>query len=384
LSGTYSNPLTLTSLLTGAGVAMTPLGQATTTQAFNSNPIDLQASSYNTAVSRAATYNFRWQAEPTGNNSNITGATLNLLFGIPIQVSETGVSIDRNGNITAPLFNGNAGQLEGKPVNNAVTPTNGQVLAFSTTSGKWEPTTASGGGTITGVTAGTNLTGGGTSGNVTLNLNTAATDARYAQLSAANTFSGNQTVTGTLTATGSVTAPLFNGNAGAIEGKVVSAATPTDGQVLTYKSTTGQWGPTTTTAASVLVASSLAKFTPANNSVCSLSICNNSVTEGLFQVYFPKAATFSNLYARVSNAPGASNSITVTLKTCTPSASTGVCAGIAKTLTCTISGATGAGSRNCQDVTDSVSVNAGDLVDWTITTTGTPASTALNIAAEIQ
>ena len=118
-------------------------------------------------------------------------------------------------------------RLQGKLVDNAVTPTNGQVLAFSTTTGKWEPTTgASGGGTITGVTPGTDLTGGGTSGNVTLNLNTALTDARYAQLSANNTFTGNQSVTGALTATGSVTAPLFNGNAGAIEGKVVSAARP--------------------------------------------------------------------------------------------------------------------------------------------------------------
>jgi hypothetical protein len=49
LSGTYSNSLTLTGLLTAAGMALTPLGQATTTQAFNSTPIDLQASSYNTA-----------------------------------------------------------------------------------------------------------------------------------------------------------------------------------------------------------------------------------------------------------------------------------------------------------------------------------------------
>ena len=47
-------------------------------------------------------------------------------------------------------------------------------------------------------------------------------------------------------------------------------------------------------------------------------------------------------------------------------------------------GATGAGSHNCQDVAHSVPVKVGDLVDWTITTTGTPVSTALNIAAEIQ
>jgi hypothetical protein len=45
-------------------------------------------------------------------------------------------------------------------------------------------------GTVTGVTAGTDLTGGGTSGNVTLNLDTT----KVPQLSAPNTFTGNQTL----------------------------------------------------------------------------------------------------------------------------------------------------------------------------------------------
>ncbi len=54
---------------------------------------------------------------------------------------------------------------------------------------------AVGTGTITGVTAGTDLVGGGTSGNVTLSLNTTATNALYAQLGAANAFTGQQTST---------------------------------------------------------------------------------------------------------------------------------------------------------------------------------------------
>jgi hypothetical protein len=240
--GASSNRFTGT--VSAAGDVLPPISTATPTQAFSSNPVDLQASAFNTSVSNAATYVFRWQAEPAGNDSSNTGATLNLLYGVPGSVNESGMSIDRHGNVTAPLFNGNAGAIEGKPVA-AATPTNGQVLAYNSSTGNWGPTTAAGGGTITGVTAGTDLTGGGTSGNVTLNLNTTATDGRYARLSAANTFAGNQSVTGTITATGTVTAPLFNGNAGAIEGKPVASATPTNGQVLAYSGTTGKWGPTT-------------------------------------------------------------------------------------------------------------------------------------------
>ncbi|MGC2561260.1 MAG: DNRLRE domain-containing protein, partial [Terriglobales bacterium] len=80
-------------------------------------------------------------------------------------------------------------------------------------------------GTITGVIAGTDLTGGGTSGNVTLNLNTSATNALYAQLAAANTFSGVQTINNTTFITGAnssgvleVTNTLSSGSAPAVVG----------------------------------------------------------------------------------------------------------------------------------------------------------------------
>jgi hypothetical protein len=73
-----------------------------------------------------------------------------------------------------------------------------QVLQWNGTA--WA-CSSTGTGTITGVTAGTDLTGGGTSGKVTLNLDTT----KVPQLSAANTFTGNQSVTGNLSATGSFT-----------------------------------------------------------------------------------------------------------------------------------------------------------------------------------
>ncbi|HET8666511.1 MAG TPA: hypothetical protein VFM10_00945 [Terriglobales bacterium] len=59
-----------------------------------------------------------------------------------------------------------------------------------------------GSGTLTGVTAGTGLTGGGTSGSPVLSLNTSFTDAKYARLSVANTFTGNQAIGGDLSITG--------------------------------------------------------------------------------------------------------------------------------------------------------------------------------------
>ncbi len=51
-----------------------------------------------------------------------------------------------------------------------------------------------GGGGVTNVIAGTDLTGGGSGPTVTLNLNTSATDLRYSQLGATNTFTSTQTI----------------------------------------------------------------------------------------------------------------------------------------------------------------------------------------------
>jgi hypothetical protein len=112
-------------------------GAATKTSGFNSNTLDLLASSFNSGASAAVPQLFRWEAEPAGNNTASPSGTLNLLYlsgaGSP---AETGLSIAGNGRIT-----------------------------FA--SGQTFPGT----GAITGVTAGTGLIGGGTSGIVSLNVN---------------------------------------------------------------------------------------------------------------------------------------------------------------------------------------------------------------------
>lgn len=82
------------------GAIMTPIAQATTTTGYNSNPLDISASSYNTTLIGPANYIFRWQSEPTGNNSTNTGATLNLLFGVSGSIAETGVKFAKNGIMT--------------------------------------------------------------------------------------------------------------------------------------------------------------------------------------------------------------------------------------------------------------------------------------------
>jgi hypothetical protein len=192
---------TFTGSLQAAGDVVPPLGKATTAAAFDSNPLDLQTSIYNTAIAGPVSYVFRWQAEPHGNDSTDTFGSLNLLYGVPGDMSETGLSVAQTGIITfAPgqTFSGGGG----------------------------------GSGTITGVTAGTDLTGGGTSGTVTLNLNTTATDARYSRLAAANAFTGNQSVTGNVTATGAMTAT------GDVTGKQLVSSVATGTAPLVVSSTT--------------------------------------------------------------------------------------------------------------------------------------------------
>jgi hypothetical protein len=92
---------TLTGTLTTAGAILSPASTATSSTAFDSTPLDVQASVYNTATATPVSYDFRWQAEPTGNDTANTGATLNLLYGIPGDFPYTVVVMDGSGDVTA-------------------------------------------------------------------------------------------------------------------------------------------------------------------------------------------------------------------------------------------------------------------------------------------
>jgi hypothetical protein len=76
-------------------------GTATTQAGKLSQPTTFTASAYNSTAGAAVPQNFRWQAEPVGNNSANASGSLNLLFGAGgNSINETGLNIASNGHIT--------------------------------------------------------------------------------------------------------------------------------------------------------------------------------------------------------------------------------------------------------------------------------------------
>jgi trimeric autotransporter adhesin len=184
-STTPASTLDVNGAVTARGNLSLPAsGAASTTAGKNSQPLTFTASSYNSSAGAAVNQNFRWQAEPTGNNSNATGGTLNLLYGAGGNTpAETGLKVAKNGQIsfaagqTFPIATGGV--------------TNGMLQNSSVT-----------------ITPGTALTGGGKialGGSATLNVDTT----RVPLLTSANVFSSGQTFTGGLISTTTGYIPLL-------------------------------------------------------------------------------------------------------------------------------------------------------------------------------
>ncbi|MGB8115042.1 MAG: hypothetical protein WCF22_14770, partial [Candidatus Sulfotelmatobacter sp.] len=154
-------------------LSLPTISAATATAGKNSQPLSLAASAFSSTTSKAVNQTFRWQAEPAGNDTATPSGTLNLLFGEGTAApAETGLHIASTGQIT-----------------------------FAT--GQTFPGTGTGDGTVTSVGSGAGLTGGPITGSGTLSIATggvtnAMLATSYAQLGAANTFTGNQTVNGIL------------------------------------------------------------------------------------------------------------------------------------------------------------------------------------------
>src|SRR5581483_867337 len=192
-------------------------GNATAAAGKNSQPLNWTASAFNSGSSAAVSQNFRWQAEPVGNNTTTPSGKINLLFGSGSnQPTETGLSLASNGQITFAT-----GQTFPGTGNGTITGvTAGAGLSGGGTSGNVSLSVPSAGITnpmlqnsaVT-VSPGTDLTGGGTislGGSTTLNVDTT----KVPQLGAANNFTNDQSVTGNITATGTVTAVNVNATSG--------------------------------------------------------------------------------------------------------------------------------------------------------------------------
>jgi hypothetical protein len=173
---------------------------ATAASGASSHSLIFSPEAFSSSANNVVKPEFLVRSEPTGNNTASPAATLNFLYSNGVSSSaETGLSINSNGTINfAP----------------------GQTF----------PGSATGSGTITGVTAGAGLTGGGAKGTVTLNV-----DATKVPLLAAstNTFTGSQTVGGSLSVLGSEKVAGSLTAAGSVAAGSLTAGTGTFTQSLT-------------------------------------------------------------------------------------------------------------------------------------------------------
>jgi len=97
---------------------------ATATAGKDSQPLNLVASSYNSTSVAAVSQVFRWQAEPTANDTATPSGTLNLLYGQGTAgPTETGLKLSSKGVFTfAPgqTFPGGAPSASRRPAVSAV------------------------------------------------------------------------------------------------------------------------------------------------------------------------------------------------------------------------------------------------------------------------
>ncbi len=137
-------------------------GIATSSAGKNSQPLTAAASAFDSSTGAAVTQTFQWQAQPANNDTSNPSSTLNLLFGSGTSnPAQTGLSIASNGQFTfaqGQTFPG-AGTITGV--------TAGTGLSGGGTSGNLTITNTG----VLGVSAGSGLTLGGTVQNPIINSN---------------------------------------------------------------------------------------------------------------------------------------------------------------------------------------------------------------------
>lgn len=198
-----ANVLVKAALATSDGTSATTIGILNETLANNASGyaiVEGAISGINTSAAAAG--------DPVWLSGTVAGG---MLYGVankpqaPVHVVYLGTvtrSNINNGQIEISVNNG----WELDELHNVLitSPTNGQVLAYNSTTQLWENTSETG--DISSVAVTSPITGGGTSGAVTIGFDQAAqnttNDARYARLGAANAFTvGGHTITNTVAAT---------------------------------------------------------------------------------------------------------------------------------------------------------------------------------------
>jgi len=236
---------------------MATTGYANKSKGFNSNPINLESSAFNSSTQKYALNHFQWQAEPSGNNTTTPGATLNLLYGTdPNQPAETGLNVASNGQITFA-----AGQ------------------AFP------------GAGTVTNVGSGAGLTGGPITGSGTLSIATGAVT---------NSMLSNPSLTVT------ANSPLSGGGSVSLGGNTsLGLKNCSNNQVLEYVG--GAWTCTNLSAGTV---TSVGLSAPSADFTVSGSPITTSGTLGLAWTVAPTSADTANaIVKRDANQSFSSGSI---------------------------------------------------------------------------
>jgi hypothetical protein len=98
---TPTSTLGVNGAATIGGLTLTAAGTATATAGTITHPLNLVASTFNSSTKAAVNQTFRWQTEPTGNDTSSPSGTLNLLFGSGSSTpAETGLHVASNGQIT--------------------------------------------------------------------------------------------------------------------------------------------------------------------------------------------------------------------------------------------------------------------------------------------
>jgi trimeric autotransporter adhesin len=195
-------------------------GTATATTGKNSQPHDFVASAFNSGTSTAVPQTFQWQAEPAGNDTATASGSLNLLFGQGTATpAETGLHISSNGQITFATGQTFPGTGTGNGSVTSVATGTGLTGGPITSTGTLTidptvvPTLSAASNTFSGSISASSFSGNGSALTNVTAANSAElgglTSSAFAQLVAANTFTGNQTVDGNLSATGVVTGSSF-------------------------------------------------------------------------------------------------------------------------------------------------------------------------------